>query len=512
MPFIPKTGIKTLLVICLISFIVSQSLQLFAQKECETKLSIHFENTQLEEILDSITLATNLRFAFNSDIIPKSPPATFHCSNQSICIILDSLLGTFGLNWTRVENQIVITPRPQPVQTIQTPTETMAFIQLRGRIIDKTDKQPIPYANIRIVGKTLGSITNEDGEFVFKYPPKKERDIISISCIGFKTLSMPIDDLINGETKELQRESILLKEVLIRSNDPKSIIRKSIEAIPSNYRTIAILQTGFYRETLQKNNRYVVLSEAIVNIYKSSYNKPYQMDQIKVFKGRKMADQSRYDTILFKVQGGLYNCLLLDIVKHLPNFMDENEFNLYDYKMGLVQKINDEMAYSIEFDQKDGIPEPYFKGKLLVEVNSLTILGAEFSISPKAISNATSLLVKKAPFNMKVKPLSVDYIVNYANVDGKWQLNHIRIQIQMRVRKKSNLFNSLYTSVSEMVITETDTIPAKPFKYSEIARSRDVFTEHIGAYDPDFWGIYNYIKPEEKLEETLQRLFPKNPN
>ena len=236
------------------------------------------------------------------------------------------------------------------------------------------------------------------------------------------------------------------------------------------------------------------------------------MDQVKVFKGRKTADKSQYDTVLFKVQGGLYNCLLLDIVKHIPSFMDENDFNMYDYKMGLVQKINDEMAYTIEFDQKDGITEPYYKGKLYIEVNSLSIIAAEFSISPKAIGNASSVLVRKAPLQLKVKPVSVDYLVNFDKVDGKWQLNHIRMQIQMRVRKKSNLFNSLYTSISEMVITESDTLPAKPFRFSQTAHSNDIFIEKIGAYDPSFWGEYNYIKPEEKLEETLQRLFPKPTN
>jgi hypothetical protein len=323
---------------------------------------------------------------------------------------------------------------------------------------------------------------------------------------------MPVNELINGKTWQIQRESILLKEVIIRSNDPKSIIRKSLEAIPMNYRNTPSLETGFYRETLQKNNNYIVLSEAVVNIFKSSYNRPYQLDQIKVFKGRKTADKSQFDTVLFKVQGGLYNCLMLDIVKHIPSFMDENDFGFYDYKMGLVQKINDELAYSIEFDQKDGIDEPYFKGKLFVEVNSLSILGAEFSISPKAIGNAASLLVKKAPRYLKVKPVSVDYIVNFANVDGKWQLNHIRMEMQIRVRKKSSLFNSLYTSVSEMVITETDTIPPKPFRFSETVHSNDVFIDHVGTYDPEFWGEFNYIKPEEKLEVTLQRLFPKNSN
>ena len=482
--------------------------QLKAQNAYETQLSVKFTNQTLEQILDSISSITDLRFSFNSDIIPKTNIAAFNCSNLNVYSALDSLLARFRLDWTKVENQIVITAKAPQVTQVTYGKPGAGFIRLTGKIIDKIDQEPVPYAYIRIAGKNIGTITNEDGDFVFTYPYDTFKYIISISSLGFKTLSLPATELVDGKTWQLQRESILLKEVIIRSNDPKSIIRKSIEAIPANFRNKAIMETGFYRETLQKNNHYIVLSEAIVNIFKSSYSRPYQVDQIKVFKGRKSSDKSQYDTVLFKVQGGLYNSLLLDIVKHIPSFMDENDFKFYDYKMGLIQKVDDEMAYSIEFDQKDGIEDPYFKGKLLVAVNSLAILGAEFSISPKAINNAASQLVKKAPRYLKVKPISVDYLVNFANIDGKWQLNYIRVQIEMRVRKKSSLFNSLYTSVSEMVITSTDTLPARPFKFSETAHSNDVFIDHLDSYDPDFWGVYNYIKPEEKLEETLQRLFP----
>jgi hypothetical protein len=504
---------KVALAICLFALSIATSTNIMAQKECETHISIVYKDCRLDNVLDSIESLAKVRFSYNSELVPKNSLVTVSLKDVSICTVLDSLFSPLNLSWTRIENQVVINSKEIVTSPLPSPTSVIpAFVKVTGKIIDKADKEPIPYVYLRILGKNVGTITNEDGQFVLKYIPDKERDLIAVSCIGYKTLAFPLNELIDGNTIILQKESILLKEVLIRSNDPKAIIRKSIEAIPANYSNSAVQETGFYRETLLKNNRYVVLSEAIVNIFKSSYTRSLQMDQVKVFKGRKSADKSQYDTVLFKLQGGLYNCLLLDIVKRIPSFMDESDFSLYDYKMGLIQKINDEMAYTIEFDQKDGVTEPYYKGKLFVEVNSLAIIGAEFSLSPKAIENAGPLLVKKAPLHLRVKPIAVDYLVNFDKVDGKWQLNHIRVQIQMRVRKRSKLFNSLYTSVAEMVITATDSLPAKPFRYSETAHSNDVFIDLIGPYDPSFWGEYNYIKPEEKLEETLQRLFPKPSN
>jgi hypothetical protein len=506
-----KTGTIALRGMIITFFLIVHLQHLQAQEGCKPVITVQFQEQNLEKILDSLSSLSGLRFSFNSQLISQDDITSISFNNLDICSALDSLLVRFGLTWTKVQNQIVIIAKPELTTLTHLEKPLAAQITVTGKVIDIVDQEPIPYAYIRIVGKSTGTITNNDGDFVFKFQSGIDREIISVSCIGYKTIIIPLVEFVSGTIWKMQRESILLKEVLIRSNDPKTIIRKAIEAIPKNYRLRPVSQTGFYRETLKKNSSYVVLSEAVVNIYKTSYNRPFQFDQVKVFKGRKTEDKNQYDTVLFKVQGGLFNSLMLDIVKNLPSFMAESDFQYYDYKMGLIQTINGENAYTIEFDQKDGIEEPLYKGKLFINVNSLAILGTEFSISPKAINNAASMLVRRSPLNIKVKPISVDYLVNYDYTDGKWQLNHIRLELIMRVRKKYNLFNSVYTSVSEMVVTETDTMNVRTFRFSEVSRSNEVFIEHLGQYDTSFWGEYNYIKPEEKIEETLRRLFPKTP-
>lgn len=489
------------------AILLSNSLQnLQAQSGCDQQISVDFRGQRLDNILDSITRLTGLKFSYNSALIDSTDVLSFRMEHTLVCTLIDSLLGRYHLTWTRLANQIIITSPSQVPPVAPGEIENPVTV-IRGKVIDKTDKQPIPYAYIRIMGKSIGTITNDDGDFVFKYPVSDDPDIVAISCVGYKTLTVPIPDFTDQHTWELPTESILLKEVLVRSVDPRSIIKKAIDAIPENYRTSPVMQTGFYRETLQKNGKYIVLSEAVVNIFKSAYNKPFQNDQVKVFKGRKTVDREAYDTVLYKVQGGLYNSLLLDIVKNRANFMDENSFPDYEFHMGLMQKINDALAYTIEFDQKEGVEDALFKGKLYVDVNTLAILGADFSISPRGMKNAASMLVKRASPKIKVKPVSVDYLVSYSRYSGKWQLSHIRMEMNMRVRKKNNLFNSLFTSVSEMVITRTDTLNAKPFRSADIARANEIFVDNIGPYDPAFWGDYNFIKPEEKLEETLTKIF-----
>ena len=59
--------------------------------------------------------------------------------------------------------------------------------------------------------------------------------------------------------------------------------------------------TAFYRETIKRKRRNVSLSEAVINIYKSSYKLYTKRDGIKILKIRKDTDYSRLDTVALKL-------------------------------------------------------------------------------------------------------------------------------------------------------------------------------------------------------------------
>ena len=42
--------------------------------------------------------------------------------------------------------------------------------------------------------------------------------------------------------------------------------------------------------------------------------------------------------------------------------------------------------------------------------------------------------------------------------------------------------------------------------FRETARLNEFFTDQLGAYDESFWGEYNFISPDESLEEALVKL------
>ena len=57
-----------------------------------------------------------------------------------------------------------------------------------------------------------------------------------------------------------------------------------------------------------------------------------------------------------------------------------------------------------------------------------------------------------------------------------------------------------------MVTSSLDTSRVKGFEQGTFAKPHKVFIEQIENYDPDFWGNYNYIKPDEPIEQVVRKL------
>jgi hypothetical protein len=163
-------------------------------------------------------------------------------------------------------------------------------------------------------------------------------------------------------------------------------------------------------------------------------------------------------------------------------------------------------AYVLAFDQKDNAPYPLYKGKLYIDRKTLAFVRADFMISPKGMDMAADELIRKTPRRVKVKPLIVRYVVNYTEQNNIWCLNYIREELSFKVHKKMTFFSRIYKTAAELLITQADSTDVHRFKMRDTVHSDDIFVEKVGAYDESFWGDYNFIKPDESLEEALKKV------
>jgi hypothetical protein len=73
---------------------------------------------------------------------------------------------------------------------------TSARAQLiKGLVSDAKTGQPLPFVNIGVVGKALGTVTNEQGQYQLTFQESLAADTVRISYLGYRALKMPLRQL-----------------------------------------------------------------------------------------------------------------------------------------------------------------------------------------------------------------------------------------------------------------------------------------------------------------------------
>ena len=117
-----------------------------------------------------------------------------------------------------------------------------------GKIIDENSKGPIAYAAIK-VDDFHGAFSNEEGFFKLNID---DLDTVTVSCLGYKTKILKIDDILdNNYIISLEEAINQLDEVFISNKKPNvdSIMARVRRNLNKNYDFYLNQYTVFFRET-----------------------------------------------------------------------------------------------------------------------------------------------------------------------------------------------------------------------------------------------------------------------
>jgi hypothetical protein len=179
----------------------------------------------------------------------------------------------------------------------------------------------------------------------------------------------------------------------------------------------------------------------------------------------------------------------------------------YNYRFAGFASIDGRENYVVEFDQKDNLNMPLYKGRMYLDTKNMAFSRMEFSLSPKALDLAEGELIRKKPMDLRVDVLGADYLVNYRMLNDKWYLNHVRSELSFKCIWKKKRYNATYTTALEMAVTDRDTVNIVKGRYKDQTKMSDIFADKVDSYkDENFWGEYNYIKPDESIESVINRL------
>jgi hypothetical protein len=465
---------------------------------------------RLDTALFILEKSAGCYFSYNTDAIPIGDTVRLQSPGDTLKHILRKLIPDPDINF-RVVDEMVVLYNEAGAGTEESVRRTGGNFKwirsVKGRIIDRNTGEPIPFATISIEGTRIGTIANSAGDFIFKYPGLFSQDSAVISCMGFKIKKFRLDKMDTTFLEiYLRPDYIPIQEVVIRKTDPVYLLHSAISRIPVNYYTGPVNLTTFYRETVKKGNKFVIISEAILEIFRSAFNEEFPFDQVKMIKGRKNVDIKRTDTITLKLKAGLQTSLFLDIVRNKPDFFNEEFFPYYTWDMTDIILDEDRYVYVITFKQQTYTQPPHYDGKIYVDMESLAIRAFEFNINPETINKAAKYLVIHKPKDYDVMPVSAQYYVRYREEEGKFYLGYIFSDNIFRIRKKTQILSRTFETITEMAVTDIMTEGVIRFKQKETTDINDLFINQVGGYDEKFWGGYNFIQPDEPLEEALRRI------
>ncbi len=387
--------------------------------------------------------------------------------------------------------------------------DTINYKAYYGKVVDSKTSKALPFATIEALGSNAATVTNIDGEFIIKIERKSDVSQVKIAYIGFQNKILELDKLSDkgSYTVMLEQTAIQLKQVTIRPKDAMELIADVLANIRANYSDEPMMMRGFYRETIQRGRNYVSISEAIIDVYKGSYLNEYQVDQVKLFKGRKSADVERMDTVLFKVQGGPNTTILMDVVKNPYILLSDEYREIYDFRLSDVITIDNRLHYVISFNQKEYVDDPYYKGRLYIEMDRLAISEAEFELNVENQDKAARLFIQRKPMGMSIIPERAAYRAKYTIEDDRWYFTYARAEVKFKVNWKKKFFNTTYSTMSELAITDRTYDGIEKFAGRERFKSNDILNEKVYIFfDQGFWEGYNVIEPDQSIESAIRKL------
>jgi CarboxypepD_reg-like domain len=489
----------------IIVFLLSASFGYAQTNPLDSTYSISAENKSIYSILQELSNKSGLYFTYNSDILYEDSTVSINFEEKELRIILEDLFPANIYSFDLVQSHIIISEKIQKDEDEAINIEPFIFI--KGVVSDKLTRRPLQFSSVSVFNKEIGTISNTDGSFVLKVPWEYRNDSIAFSFMGYITKFIPVLDFTDKrKIVFLQQQYIPIQEIIIRNAQPLTLLRKSYDKKTANYSTSPVILNSFYREAVKKGNNYVLYSEALIDIYKSAYSNNLSNDQVRLKKSRKVVDYVNLDTVLLKLKAGVNSTLLLDFIKNPISFYTPEHYVKYHYQIIDITNFNKKLAYVLEFEQFGFVTDPYYQGKIYIDVSSYAVLGAEFEINKTKINKAAHLFVVKKTRNIDVRPVYAKYRVEYREYKGIHYLSYARGDLKLRVKNKQKFFANTFETFIELAVSEVDTTNTKRFRNKDLLRTRDVFVDNISEYDTEFWEDFNFVPPEESIEEAIKRI------
>ncbi len=300
-------------------------------------------------------------------------------------------------------------------------------ITIKGIVTDQTNGEPIPFANLGVVGTVAGVASDMDGRFELILPAHYQDKTLRVSVVGYTPYATKVHSLEGKEEVEIVLSpvsySVGMVDVYGESLVCQKILKMAVEHIGKNYTQHPYNYEGYFNYTRAEDGTEVNSKDAIVLLYD---RKGYRRSDVKtafqdVNYRFSQVRRSPETGSVFDGMNYFDDIVTADVVKNTRNILDIS--NLKDYKL------------------KN-------KGRLLYENDSVQVIGYE-AVKP-TISTTGEAAVSRYSGEIYINMKDYAVLKNVVHISAK-DFNALgRNLLSMEGKKKDRVELTLTTNYKEL--------------------------------------------------------------
>lgn len=382
------------------------------------------------------------------------------------------------------------------------------FITISGNVIDGKNREPLPYVNLFVKGKSFGTVSNETGEFVFHIPRSSGGDTLLITFIGYEIKELAIQRIDKSKSLEisLNPKEVLLKGVIVSNKrlSAADVIKEVLEKIPSNYPDQSHVLKGFFRDwktvDFKENEEEEdngVLIEAAVNVLEPGYFKKGKARRESIY-----INEIRRSQLPEGARWNYHNSLSGLLNMNYVKYKGSKDFNDKEPVFSLPNSFVFEFSNSSNDDQY-----------IIIEASAPnTELVYTFYIHPSDYAIERIDLKNKKEFTRGEWAIKmINNTQRFRKWNGKWYLSYLRRnwQIENMDLKSGRVLRKEDYSMEFLV---NDIIAGSQYKLENLGylvEEKKPLEFQLKEYNESFWKNYNIVK-DNPLNLTIQTFFEKN--
>ena len=342
-------------------------------------------------------------------------------------------------------------------------------VRIEGKIVDKTNNEPISFASISIKNSTLGTMADENGCFSIDVPEKYKT--LEFSHTSYNKVTIGVDKIVKNKTVKLSPKVKELKEVTIEGLSPKAILFNAYKAVPNNY-----IKNKYYAEIEILNKKIDTNTLSFLSFNDGIYLCRGTSSRHTVMKPQNCHAYYSDSNIHFK-----YNRIDPDFVinnyKNNKKGLEKNDMSIFDGIKIKMQTIYDDKGNEQDYiittrsDEKE-LSNKNFREDNFPIICNYYIDASSFAIKQVEILQDTTITGYMRTKGVRYKYSGVYQIYNYQKSDSVYVLANRLSKIKYEVKYYEpysivNKFSRIRGEIKVNLVEEVYIFRIKNISYKE---------------------------------------------